>query len=536
MGHRYARLAFTAKVKQVQQEQNSRSAYATMEGGEDFNYQLGQKEIEFIQQQDSFYMASISETDWPYVQHRGGPKGFLKVIDQHTIGFADFSGNRQYISTGNFRTNNRVSLILMDYPNRRRIKILGRVNEVLASDVKTLEQLEDGNYRANVERGFLIHIEAFDWNCPQHITPRYTESHVEQLLATIKAENQKLKSANEKILHQLKQKQANAVTVEKNSAPEKLELIISGIRQLTPRVRAFELRSPDDKQLPPISAGAHLQLTVRLNNGETSFRHYSICSNPVRRDIYEIAVLRGDNTEGVSNLIHQQWQLGQVVNCSMPANYFTCEKNDRPAVLIAGGIGITPIKPMAQQLKANGNQLTIHYAGRCLKEMAFQDRLKREFEESLHIYTSLNEQKMDVRKVIESIPDDALIYVCGPEKLIEAVIAESAHLNIAADRIRFEHFNRHSIETSKPSKIKLSSSNKAITVKPEQSILDALLDAEVKVPYSCKMGSCKTCAIKIIEGTVEHRDYCLSNEEKEQQKLFCPCVSKVNSTELTLDL
>ena len=114
MGHKFAELAFTDTVKEIQQSQGSRKAYARMESGEDRHDQLGQLEAEFIAQRDSFYMASVSETGWPYLQHRGGPAGFMRVIDEYTLGFADFSGNRQYVSTGNFQKNDRVSLFFMD--------------------------------------------------------------------------------------------------------------------------------------------------------------------------------------------------------------------------------------------------------------------------------------------------------------------------------------------------------------------------------------------------------------------------------------
>ncbi len=148
MAHQYAQIAFTESVRQVQEEQNSRSGYADMDTGEDYNYLISQEESNFIQARDSFYMASVSETDWPYVQHRGGPKGFLKVIDEQTLGFADYKGNRQYVSTGNFRTNDKVSLILMDYANRRRLKIVGYISLVDEGDWDTLASLEDDNYRA----------------------------------------------------------------------------------------------------------------------------------------------------------------------------------------------------------------------------------------------------------------------------------------------------------------------------------------------------------------------------------------------------
>ena len=193
MGHKFAELAFTDAVKEIQQKQGSRKAYARMESGEDSHNLLGQPEADFIAQRDSFYMASISETGWPYLQHRGGPAGFMQVIDEQTLGFADFRGNRQYVSTGNFQVNDRVSLFFMDYPSQRRLKLLGRVRLVREQETELLSRLSVTEYQAQVERGFVIHVEAFDWNCPQHITPRFSQSEIETLVAPLLAEIEELK-------------------------------------------------------------------------------------------------------------------------------------------------------------------------------------------------------------------------------------------------------------------------------------------------------------------------------------------------------
>ena len=181
MGHRYAKLMFSPAAKALQSQGRSRDTYARMEQGEDYNYLLSDKEAQFIRQRDSLYMASVSESGWPYVQHRGGPPGFIKVLDAATLGFADYRGNRQYISAGNVQRNNRVSLFLMDYPNRRRLKVAGRLEFVDPDDAR-LHALLDPNYRARIERGVLIHIAAFDWNCPQHITPRYTDADIDRIV------------------------------------------------------------------------------------------------------------------------------------------------------------------------------------------------------------------------------------------------------------------------------------------------------------------------------------------------------------------
>ena len=528
MGHKYVELAFTDAVKTVQTELNSRAGYERMAEGEDYNYLLSQREADFIQARDSFYMASVSETNWPYVQHRGGPGGFLKVLDEKTIGFADFSGNRQYISTGNFRHNDRVSLILMDYPNRARMKILGRISVVAEDDWQMLASLEIASYRARVERGFLIHIEAFDWNCPQHITPRFTEETMQKLLAPLQEENERLKKD---LAAQIQQKTMPAII---GSGP--LELTITGIRQLTPRVRAFELRDPGGLELPKVEAGAHIQLPVLLDNGELTTRHYSICSNPARRDIYEVAVLRENDGKGGSKAIHENYQIGQILKCDLPNNFFKLEDSNNKAILIAGGIGITPIKAMAQSLKAKNIDLNIHYAGRSKSEMPFRDRLKREFGENLFLYASAEQQRMDISSILKNASKTSTIYVCGPNRLINAVINAAQNQNIDEKQIRFERFTAKIEKESKPFTVKLQHSNTEISVNGDETIIEAINKAGLFAAYSCQTGVCKTCVVKVIDGEPEHNDSVLSEVEKHEQDLFCPCVSRAKSDSITLDL
>lgn len=185
MGHKFAEIAFTPDVKEAQETNGSRRSYARLESGKAHHDVLGPREAAFIAQRDSFYMATTSETGWPYIQHRGGPPGFLRVLDEKTVGFADFRGNRQYISVGNLKANDRVSLILMDYPNRARLKILGRARLVGLDEQDILDRLSLPDYQVVVERGFLIAIEAFDWNCPQHITPRFTPAEIETIITPL---------------------------------------------------------------------------------------------------------------------------------------------------------------------------------------------------------------------------------------------------------------------------------------------------------------------------------------------------------------
>jgi predicted pyridoxine 5'-phosphate oxidase superfamily flavin-nucleotide-binding protein len=185
MPHAFAKLAFTPAVKAAQLRDGSRASYArNLEGeGEVFNDKLGQAEADFIAAQRSFYLATVSETGWPYVQHRGGPVGFVRVLDEKTIAFADFAGNRQLVSVGNLSVDDRVAMIMVDYARRVRLKLLGRVSlrEAGATDPQLMELVTPG-YRARAQRAVVITVEAFDWNCPQHIPQRFDAEDVQQAL------------------------------------------------------------------------------------------------------------------------------------------------------------------------------------------------------------------------------------------------------------------------------------------------------------------------------------------------------------------
>jgi len=188
MSSRFAEIAFTPAVRKAQERYGSREQNARVEARAAPQDQLGPHEAAFIAERDSFCIATVSETGWPYIQHRGGPKGFLKVLDPHALGFADYRGNRQYVSVGNLAGNDRVALILMDHANGQRLKLFGRATTVETTEDRVLlERLRDSSYRARVERGVLIRIEAFDWNCPLHITPRFTMEEIELALEPLRA-------------------------------------------------------------------------------------------------------------------------------------------------------------------------------------------------------------------------------------------------------------------------------------------------------------------------------------------------------------
>jgi ferredoxin-NADP reductase/predicted pyridoxine 5'-phosphate oxidase superfamily flavin-nucleotide-binding protein len=526
MGHRFAALAFTDSVRGVQQALGSRADYAAMDEGDDYNHVLTDREAAFIAARDSFYMASVSETGWPYVQHRGGPAGFIRILDERTIGFADFRGNRQYITVANVSKDDRVALFFMDYANRTRLKVLGRVRVVTDEDGELLARLEVDDYRAAVERGFVIRVEAFDWNCPQHITPRYTATEIDKIVAPVLEENRVLKAAGRPI--------RTAPVEDIGTGP--LELVVSGVRRLTPRIRAYELRDPTGREIPAVQAGAHLEVPVQLDDGRVTMRRFSIASDPSRRDAYEIAVLREDAGMGGSRFVHESFAIGLRLRCGLPRNDFAVHEDSRPAVLIAGGIGITPIRAMAYTLKARGVTAQIHYAVRSRAEAAYRDDLAYHAGDNFHLYASVDGHRLDIEALLAASPANAVFYVCGPHRLVDAVVKFAEALRIDAAQIRVERFAASIAPGSQPIEVHLQRSGTTLRVAGDQTILDAMLAAGVKAPYACRAGHCKTCAIKVLAGEPEHRDFALSVAERENHRLMCPCVSRAKTDRLTLDV
>ncbi len=542
MPRAYSEIAFTPAVRDMQTRMGSRDNYAPLDHTDDRRDELGPMEAEFIAARDSFYQATVSETGWPYVQFRGGPAGFLKVLDGKTLGYADFRGNMQYISVGNMANNDRISIILMDYANRARLKILGRVRLVgLDEDAALMARLELPSYRARVQRGVIISVEGFDWNCPQHITPRFTEAEIAEATAPLRAE-----------LAALKQRLSNVRDETVAPSPADLPaalgrgalpLVISGIRQLTPRVRAYELRASGGMPLPRVKPGAHIDVPVRLpaqhagGSAVESTRRYSISSVSAAGDRIEIAVLHEAAGSGGSAAVHHDYRLGMTLHCGLPGNDFPLHTDARPALLIAGGIGITPLRAMAHELFKSGRRVQLHYAARSRGEAAFHDELDALLGTAMTTHAADEGSRLDVNAILAAAAPDSVIYVCGPASLLETVLAAVRTVGIGGDRLRYERFSAAPpAPTDQPVRVTLRRSGKVVAVRAEQTILDAIHAAGVDAPSSCRNGTCGTCAAKVVSGTPDHRDSALTAMEREQAGLMCICVSRATSPDLTLDL
>jgi len=193
-------IAFTLPVKAMQERFGSRASYAKMEERGGFRNVVTDDLVDFIAQRDSFYLGTASKDGQPYIQHRGGPKGFLKMLDRETLAFADYSGNKQYITAGTLQENKKAYIFLMDYPNRKRVKIWGEA-QVVEDDPELLESLHDSSYKARLERAIVFHIKMIDINCPQHIKERYSKEDLGPVfndyrnrIKQLTEENQKLKN------------------------------------------------------------------------------------------------------------------------------------------------------------------------------------------------------------------------------------------------------------------------------------------------------------------------------------------------------
>jgi uncharacterized protein len=198
MSRSFAERAFTPLVKKQQEQHGSRRQYARMEEVGEAGDRLTDFEREFIAERDGFYMASTGETGWPYIQYRGGEKGFLHVLDDQTLGFADLRGNKQYITMGNLEHDDRVALFLMDYAHQMRLKILGGavIHESDAAAAELIAKLKVPGEKTPTEHAVIVHVEAFDWNCPQHITPRYTLEELAGTLEPVRKRMEALEAEN----------------------------------------------------------------------------------------------------------------------------------------------------------------------------------------------------------------------------------------------------------------------------------------------------------------------------------------------------
>jgi ferredoxin-NADP reductase len=329
-----------------------------------------------------------------------------------------------------------------------------------------------------------------------------------------------------------------------SAAPKLLSLRVIEARSLNPLIRLLRLVSPDGGVLPGFTAGAHLRVQVTLPNGTQDWRHYSLIdfsAQPGATEApreYVIAVRREDDGRGGSRFMHERVQAGDVLTIEAPKNEFPLRELDSRAVLVAGGIGITPITSMAAQRRAEGRPVRLHYAGRSRELMAFVPELQQLLGDDLRLHIDVEAgAPLDVDAVLDACGNDDQLYICGPKVMLDSVLAKTQARGWTHERVHFELFTTPVVEAGdRPIEVVLAQSGKTFTVPADQTILDCLIEHGCDPLFDCKRGECGVCSTPVIEGEVDHRDYFLSDTEKASGKVMQICISRARGDRLVLDL
>lgn len=320
-----------------------------------------------------------------------------------------------------------------------------------------------------------------------------------------------------------------------------LQARLHAIEWLATGIHGFDLRPVDEAEWPAATAGSHIDL--HLPNGLV--RSYSLVNAPGERQRYRIAVLRDQAGKGGSRCVHDQLRVGQILNVSEPRNHFPLREDAQLSVLIAGGIGITPIWSMAQRLSQTGAPWRLHYSARTRETAAFVDQVEALAAASgnavhLNFDNGESDKRMDLRTIVEASPPNADLYCCGPLPMLAAFDAATAQRE--PGQVHREYFAAPVVAANNAAAhdgaftVHLSRAGKTLSVPPGLSVLDAVLQAGIDVPYSCMSGICGACATRVSAGVPDHRDLVLTDAEREAGDQMILCCSRSKTPELTLEL
>lgn len=292
--------------------------------------------------------------------------------------------------------------------------------------------------------------------------------------------------------------------------------------------------------LPPFTAGAHIDLHLRAG----LIRQYSLCNAPGETHRYRIAVLRDPQSRGGSVAAHEELHVGRILAISPPRNHFQLIA-DHPAILLAGGIGITPLLAMAQELASQNVPFALHYCSRARERTAFLDELRGcGYRDRVHLHFDDGpaEQRLDLEVLLREAAADTHLYVCGPAGFIEFVLKKSASAGWPADRTHREYFGAASPPSLEPSgvqlgfQVQLARSGKIVDVGPQEPVTTALSRCGVSIPVACEQGICGTCVTRVLAGAPDHRDMYFTEQEKARNDQFTPCCSRSLSPLLVIDV
>ena len=329
-----------------------------------------------------------------------------------------------------------------------------------------------------------------------------------------------------------------------STQPAILHLRVAEARTLNPLIRMFRLRAADGAVLPGYTAGAHLRVRVDLAGGAQDWRHYSLINlapEPNATDApteYLIAVRVEADGRGGSRYMHERVQAGDLLTVEAPKNDFALNDGPGRSVLVAGGIGVTPLVSMAARRKAEGADLCMHYAGRSRELMAFLPELQALLADDLVVHTDAEAgAPLDVEALLDGCAAPDRLYVCGPKVMLDAVLAATQARGWTHDRVHFELFTTPAVEAGDhPFEVELALSGKRFTVPADQTILDCLIEHGCDPMFDCKRGECGVCATPVMEGEIDHRDYVLTAREKAEGNVMQICISRAKGARLVLDI
>jgi vanillate O-demethylase ferredoxin subunit len=299
---------------------------------------------------------------------------------------------------------------------------------------------------------------------------------------------------------------------------------------------SFELASLDGHPLPSFSAGSHIDVHVR--NGLV--RQYSLCNDPSEQHRYLIGVLRDPNSRGGSVAMHDGVKQGAILQISEPKNHFALTPAKR-SLLFAGGIGVTPVLCMAERLAQTGADFALHYCTRSPERTAFQARIMNSsFADKtfFHFDAGAPEQKVNVAALTAQPDPDTHLYVCGPGGFIDHVMGVARSQGWAEAQLHVEYFGVQAQDTAGDAAfdVKVASSGKTYSIPADQTVIAALAEHGVEIPFSCEQGVCGTCITRVLEGTPDHRDLYFTDDEHAKNDQFTPCCSRAKSGLLVLDI
>lgn len=315
-----------------------------------------------------------------------------------------------------------------------------------------------------------------------------------------------------------------------------MKLQVTAVRAAAWDIRSIELRDRQDGELPAFTPGAHLRVQIALADGSVARREYSLVNDPSERTRYEVAVLRARGGRGGSAAMHAL-RVGDVLDVSAPVNAFPLVADAREHLLIAGGIGITPVLCMARALAAAGASMSLHYSARTRDNMAYRDEAAALPGSQLYCDEGDPTRGLPLRDLLSKPRAGRHLYVCGPKTLIAAVLEQAAAFDWPAAQVHQESFDGAvALSSDRPIRLHLKSSGRSIDVAADETILEALLREGLDPLFDCRRGECGMCVTDVLGGTPDHRDHVLTQREHEGGRVICTCVSRALSPELVLDL